>query len=106
MRKTTSPSPSSPPRAPGISRYGRSGLDSQQFHTGPIAKTLVLKTNHPHRCKRCNHAPLIDARCPSCGYDHHSHQLARDHRHRHQRHLDDPREGLLAGGEDDDERGF
>jgi hypothetical protein len=113
LRKTTSSSsPSSTPRAPGVNRYGRSGLDAQQFHSGPTAKTLVLKTDNPRRCKRCNHAPLISSRCPSCGLDHRAHQLARNHRRHRQDHiddsallgddLDDPDEGLLGNREDDD----
>lgn len=78
---------SSSPRSPGIDRFGHSGLDSPQFHTG---KVLVLKTNNPlRRRRRCGHAPLIDARCFSCGLDHRSYQLARDHRHRQDHHLDD-----------------
>jgi hypothetical protein len=65
---------------------------------------LVLKTSDSasRRCKRCNHAPLISSRCPSCGLDH------RRHRQRHiddsallGDDLDDPREGLLGDREDD-----
>lgn len=81
MRKTTSPSSpssSSSPRAPGVNRYGRSGLDSQQFHTGPIAsKAAAVKTSamrarrqiHRHgHCPRCD-ARLVGGKCPSCGAD-------------------------------------
>jgi hypothetical protein len=61
---------------------------------------LVLKTNNPpRRCKRCNHAPLISSRCPSCGLDHRAHLLARDHRHR-PHHIDDD-----ALGDDLDDTG-
>jgi hypothetical protein len=50
-------------------------------------------------------------RCPSCGLDHRAHQLAGDHRRRHQRRiddalgddLDDPDEGLLGDRDDDDD---
>ena len=112
MRKARSPSSSSssssPPRAAGVNRYGRSGLDSAQFHTGPIAKTtvpLVLKTDHPpRRCARCNHSPLIGSRCASCGLDHRD-----ERRHRPRRldnslgdDLDNADEGLLGDREDDD----
>lgn len=104
MRKTTSPSPSSPrpPHAAGISRYGRSGGESTDFHSGPV---LVLKTSDSasRRCKRCSHR-LVAGRCPSCGLDH------RDERRQRQHHLDDilgddledPDEGLLGNREDDD----
>lgn len=66
-----------PPRSPGISRYGRSGLDAQQFHSGPIAakaaaKAIVLRVRrklHRHgHCGRCD-ARLVGGKCPSCGYD-------------------------------------
>jgi hypothetical protein len=69
---------------------------------------LVLKTDNPRHCRRCNHAPLISSRCPSCGLDHRAHLLARDHRrHRHLDDilgddLDDPDEGLLGNREDDE----
>jgi hypothetical protein len=87
---------SSPPRALGVDKYGRSGLDAQQFHSGPIAKktVLVLKTNNPPRvrrrnlhranhCGRCD-SRLISGQCPSCG-------------------LDDPDEGLLGDRENEGE---
>jgi len=99
MRKTTSSSPS--PRAPrpaGVNRYGRSGLDAQQFHSGPItakasaisssamrARRMIHRAGH---CPRCDHR-LVAKRCPSCSFD------SRDD-------LADPDEGLLGNREDDD----
>lgn len=77
MRLRSKAGSSSPPRSPGVNRYGRSGLDSAQFHTGPITKkaatrAIVLRVRRNiHRaghCGRCD-ARLVGGKCPSCGYD-------------------------------------
>ena len=115
MRKTRSSSSSSssprPPRSPGVDRFGRSGLDSPQFHTGKVTVLKADADNPPHRCARCHHAPLIGSRCPSCGLDNRAYRLARDHRRQRQHRidddalgddLDDPDEGLLGNRGDDD----
>lgn len=108
MRKAGSSSPR-PSRAPGISRFGRSGLDSPSFHTGKVT-VLKADADKPHRCKRCNRSPLIGSRCASCGYDNRACQLARNHRRHHPRQLDNilgddldnADAGLLGDLEDDD----
>lgn len=81
MRKAGSSPPSSssprPPRSAGISRFGRSGLESQDFHSGPVttkaatpasvrrARYNLHRVNH---CSRCD-SRLIRGCCPSCGHD-------------------------------------
>jgi len=78
MRKTTSSSssPSSPPRSAGVDRYGRSGGESTDFHSGPITtkasavkqRAIVLRVRRKlHRAGHCEvcDAKLINGQCPT-----------------------------------------
>lgn len=73
----TRKSSSSPPRPAGVTRFGRTGGQSTDFHSGPITakaatKAIVLRVRRNlHRaghCGRCD-ARLVGGKCPSCGYD-------------------------------------
>ena len=65
-------------RAPGVNRFGRSGLESPRFHTGPVAtKAAAIQASaqraranlrRASSCPRCDHR-LSAGRCPSCRYD-------------------------------------
>jgi len=76
MRKAGSSSPVSPPRSPGVNRFGHTGLESESFHTGITKKAAISASaararHNLHRaghCGRCD-ARLVAEKCPSCGYD-------------------------------------
>ena len=76
QKSSSSSSTPRPPRSPGVTRYGRTGGESADFHSGPIAAkatraTVLRARRNIHRinhCGRCD-ARLVGGRCPSCGYD-------------------------------------
>lgn len=68
--RKSSPSSPRPPRALGISRYGRSGGESTDFHSGPITAKAATVTRARSRLHRANHCEVCDRRlirgkCPT-----------------------------------------